>query len=71
MFKRNRQVKKTKRGQSTIEYIILVAAVIAALLVFYGTSNDQGFRGSINKTLTYGTNGMEQMGKRLATLPTR
>ena len=67
MFKRNRQVKKTKRGQSTIEYIILVAAVIGVLLVFYSN----GFKTALTNTLTLGTNGMEQMGKRLANIPTQ
>ena len=51
-----------RKGQSTVEYIILVAAVIAALLIFL-----PGFRTAIQNTLTSGTNGMENMAGRLQT----
>ena len=54
--------KKTK-GQSTVEYIILVAAVIGALIIFLpGT-----FRRAYEGALESGTNGMEEMGVRLET----
>ena len=65
MLKRNiqEQPRKKKKGQSTIEYIILVAAVIGALIVFLpGT-----FKTAFNATLRSGTNGMEDMANRLAT----
>ncbi len=61
-----RKQKMTKRaaskakGQSTVEYIILVAAVIAALLFFL-----PGFRTAIQNTLGSGTNGMQNMADRL------
>jgi len=52
---------KKKKGQSTLEYIILVAAVIAALLVFLpGT-----FRTALNQTLTSGTSMMTNVANRL------
>jgi len=55
--------KKKKKGQSTIEYIVLVTGVIALLVIFLG---DGGvFRTAYNKTLIYGTNGMEDMANRL------
>jgi len=63
MLKRNRINKpaKKKNGQSTVEYIILVAAVIGALIIFLpGT-----FRTAFNSTLTSGTNGMVNMADRL------
>ena len=63
MLKRNIMVKprRKKKGQSTVEYIILVAAVIAALIIFLpGT-----FRTAFNATLSQGTNGMENMAVRL------
>lgn len=64
MLKRNIMAKsqKKKKGQSTVEYIILVAAVIGALLIFLpGT-----FRTAFNAALRSGTNGMENMAKRLS-----
>ena len=64
MLKRNIKVKiRKKKGQSTIEYIILVAAVIAALLLFLGPTG--GFRTAFTQTLTDGTNGMTNMATRL------
>ena len=54
-----------KKGQSTVEYIILVAAVLAAILVFVAGTNSP-FRTAFNKTLGQGTNGMEAMSTRLA-----
>jgi uncharacterized protein (UPF0333 family) len=65
MLKRNKQAMSQgkKKGQSTVEYIILVAAIIAALIIFLpGT-----FRTAYNKTLISATNGMENMANRLAT----
>ncbi len=62
-----RKKKITKRaaskakGQSTVEYIILVAAVIAALLIFRGT-----FQTAVEDTMTEGTNGMTNMAARLS-----
>ncbi len=56
------QPQKKKKGQSTVEYIILVAAIIAVLVVFLpGT-----FTTAFNATLQSGTNGMENMAQRLA-----
>lgn len=55
--------RRKKKGQSTVEYIILVAAVIGALIIFLpGT-----FRNSYNAALMSGTDGMEDMGTRLST----
>ncbi len=38
---------KNKRGQSTIEYILLVTAVIAIMIIF-STSNSTGIRSALN-----------------------
>jgi hypothetical protein len=55
--------QKKKKGQSTVEYIILVAAVIGALLAFLpGT-----FQTAYEDTLEEGTNGMTNMAWRLST----
>lgn len=52
---------KKKKGQSTIEYIILVAAIIGALLVFLPNT----FQDAYNAALSEGTDGMENMAERL------
>ena len=56
---------KNKRGQSTLEYIILVTAVVAVLLVFLGPTGV--FKGAFGNTLSTGTNGMTDMANRLST----
>lgn len=64
MLKRDNMInpRKKKKGQSTVEYIILVAAIIGALIIFLpGT-----FRTAYNAALTSGTNGMQNMAERLA-----
>ena len=65
MLKRNIMTKsnKKKKGQSTVEYIILVAAVLAALIIFLGDSGP--FKKAFNSTLETGTNGMVNMAERL------
>ena len=60
MFK---NLHRKKKGQSTLEYIILVTGVVAILIIFLGPGGP--FQGAYNKTLTYGTNGMDDMGNRL------
>jgi hypothetical protein len=56
--------QKKKKGQSTLEYIILVTGVIAVLL-FFLNPNGGLFNTAFNTTLTKGTNGMEEMANRL------
>ena len=48
---------KNKKGQSTLEYIILMTAVVVAIIAF--TTNT--FRPALNTTLTTGTNAMNTM----------
>ena len=54
---------KKKKGQSTIEYLVLVTGVIAAMIVFLGVNGP--FQKSYNSTLVAGTNGMLNMAQRL------
>ena len=56
---------RSKKGQSTVEYLILVAGVIAILLVFVGNSGSP-FRKALNSTYDSATNGMQNMAGRLA-----
>jgi len=58
MFKKGK-----KRGQSTLEYLVLVAAVIGVLVVFLNPSGGF-FSKSYNRTLELGVNGMEKMANR-------
>jgi len=55
---------KSKKGQSTLEYIILVTGVVAILIAFL-TSDQSPFRQAYNNTLRSATNGMENMANRL------
>jgi uncharacterized protein (UPF0333 family) len=61
-------VKKNgkKKGQSTLEYIILVTGVIAILIIFLNPTNGV-FNQAFNQTLRSGTNGMIDMANRLQT----
>ena len=55
--------KKKGKGQSTVEYIVLVAAVILVLVSFiYGKNSLFGQR--INKTYDSATGAMTGMGER-------
>jgi uncharacterized protein (UPF0333 family) len=56
--------QKKKKGQSTLEYIILVTGVVAVLLIFLNPTNGV-FKNAFNSTLIQGTNGMEDMANRL------
>jgi len=58
-------VAKKKKGQSTVEYVVLVTAVIAIILVFLAPNGP--FRIAYNSTLHAATNGMTEMANRLAT----
>jgi len=66
MLKRNKTTKPStkNKGQSTVEYIILVAAVLAALIVFLQPGGI--FATAVNDTFVTGTNGMQNMAARLA-----
>ncbi len=60
MFK---NLHRKKKGQSTLEYIIMITGVIAVLILFLGPSGI--FRTAYNTTLAQGTNGMTDMANRL------
>lgn len=65
MLKRNmtNNLRKKKKGQSTVEYILLFATIIAALVIFLGPGGP--FSTKYNKTLSSGTDGMTDMANRL------
>ncbi len=54
---------KNKKGQSTLEYIILVTAVIAIIIVFLGPFGI--FRPKLNQVLEDTSNSMLNMSNRL------
>ncbi len=56
---------RTRKGQSTLEYLILVAMVIAILVIFLNP-NTGIFGQAYNRTLAAGTDGMETMANALA-----
>ena len=56
--------KSKKKGQSTVEYVVLVAAIIAALIVFLRPGGV--FQSTFNDTLASGTTGMNSMANRLS-----
>lgn len=61
---------KNKRGQSTLEYIILVTAVVAVLLVFLGPTGF--FQKTVNTTLTDVSGVMNMMSNRFVnSIPTQ
>jgi hypothetical protein len=60
---RNRKTKASRynSGQSTVEYIVLVGAVIAAILLFFG-ANGGPFKSKINATYGVLTNEISARG---------
>jgi len=58
-----KKLQRKKKGQSTLEYIILVTGVVAVLIIFLGPSGP--FQTAYNKTMTYGTNGMDTIANTL------
>jgi uncharacterized protein (UPF0333 family) len=55
--------KRKKKGQSTLEYILLVTAVILVLITFFRPGGL--FSTRINETFDSATNGMTNMADRL------
>ncbi|OGX27502.1 MAG: hypothetical protein A2705_04115 [Omnitrophica WOR_2 bacterium RIFCSPHIGHO2_01_FULL_52_10] len=54
---------RNSKGQSTIEYILVVAAVIAALLIFAGRNGI--FQNALNATYDTNINAMLNMAERI------
>ncbi len=52
------------RGQSTLEYIILMTAVVVAIIAFV-VSSGSPFRNALNDTLKSGTTTMVDMANRI------
>lgn len=55
---------KKKKGQSTVEYIILVTAVVAVIILFVANDNSV-FRQRVNQTYDIATNEMVNMAGKL------
>jgi len=56
--------KKGRKGQSTVEYIVLVTAVLGALIIFLGPKGI--FRGTMDETYERGASSLNEMSKRLS-----
>ena len=57
--------KFKKRGQSTLEYLVLIAMVIAVLIIFLNPTGGV-FQRAYDNTLKMGSTGMETMANRLS-----
>lgn len=55
---------KNKRGQATLEYFLVVVAVVAALLIFLGPNG--AFGRKFTNTMDQVSNGVTDMGNRLS-----
>ncbi len=64
LHRSNTSNKKKKKGQSTVEYILLAAAVIAMLVLFLGPSGP--FSETLESTLNQTVTDMGEMGNRLS-----
>jgi Flp pilus assembly pilin Flp len=56
---------KNKKGQSTVEYVLLVTAVIAVMVAF-ATSQNGGLQGQLNTTMNTVVNDMGAIGNTLS-----
>lgn len=57
---------KNRKGQSTLEYIILMTAVVVVIIAFV-FANGSPFRAGLNSTLQVGVNTMNAMGQKINT----
>jgi hypothetical protein len=55
---------KKKKGQSTVEYIVLVTAIIVVIIAFV-VNNNSPFKKHMNETLGNATDSMVNMASRL------
>ena len=56
---------KNRKGQSTVEYVLLVTAVIAVMVAF-ATSKSTGLQGQLNSSLTNVVGDLGNMANTLA-----
>ena len=56
---------KNKRGQSTVEYVLLVTAVLVVIIAFVSTKNG-GFQGQLNSSLNAVASDINSMGDKLS-----
>jgi Flp pilus assembly pilin Flp len=56
---------RSHKGQSTVEYILLVTAVIAVVILFTTTKGQNSFQNSLNSVLNTTTQDMLNVASRL------
>lgn len=52
---------KNKKGQSTVEYILLVTAVVTVIILFVTSNNTGGFKQTLNAVLNQSSQDMNSM----------
>jgi Flp pilus assembly pilin Flp len=57
---------KNKRGQSTVEYVLLVTAVLAVIIALTSGNQSSSLRGVLNTTLNNAAGDMSDIGGRLS-----
>jgi uncharacterized protein (UPF0333 family) len=62
---RKKLMNKKRKGQSTVEYVILVAAVLAIVIAFVA-GNNSPFSKALNSAFSTGATGMNDMADSLS-----
>ena len=57
---------KNKRGQSTVEYVLLMTAVVVVIIAFVSSNHPGGFQAQLNTTLNQVTTQMNEVAGVLA-----
>jgi Flp pilus assembly pilin Flp len=58
--------KNKKRGQSTVEYVLLMTAVVAVIIAFVSTKNNGGLQDQLGNNLNTVVGDIGDMGTRLS-----
>ena len=66
-MRQKKQARRQSSGQSTIEYILLVTAVVAVAILITG-GKDSLFQKRLSNTINITTNGMETIANSLTSI---
>jgi len=59
-------IKNKKRGQSTVEYVLLLTAVVVVIIAFVSSNRTGGFQAQLNTTLNEVSQDMNSEGYQLS-----